>query len=136
MRKAFLPVLMASTLILLVSLLLLYSVIFFFPQMMEEYYNPVFRSNSFSTDILFYLHPFVLSVSLYWYWDRFKTAFTGSKIGRVFSTSMAYTIMAILPVLWITFSAINISFFMVITWLIYGAVQTFAAIFVFARFNP
>jgi hypothetical protein len=136
MKKAASPILIAGFLVLLVSLALLYSIIYLFPSLMEEYYNPVFRSSSFETDWLFYGHPFVLSISLYWFWDRFKTFFSGSPIQRGFQIALSYGIVAMLPVLWLTFSAINISFIMVGTWLAYGILQAFVAGLVFAKMNP
>lgn len=136
MKNVLSPILMAGMLVLLVSLALLYSIIYFLPNVMEEYYNPVFRSSSFSTDWLFYGHPFVLSISLYWFWDRFKTFFSGSFVWRAFEIALAYGIIAMLPVLWLTFSAIDISFIMVGTWLAYGIAQAFVAGLVFAKMNP
>jgi hypothetical protein len=136
MKKALFPILIASLLVLLVSLSILYGMIYLFPSVMDEYYNPVFRSSSFETDWLFYAHPFILSISLYWFWDRFKTFFNGSSAWRAFEVALAYAIIAMLPVLWLTFSAINISFIMVATWLIYGIVQAFVAGLVFAKMNP
>jgi hypothetical protein len=135
MKKAT-PILIAGFLVLLVSLVLLYSIIYLLPTMMEEYYNPVFRSSSFATDWLFYAHPFVLSISLYWFWERFKNFLNGSIIWRAFEIALVYGIIAMLPVLWLTFSAIDISFVMVATWLAYGILQAFVAGLVFARMNP
>jgi hypothetical protein len=135
MKKAT-PILIAGFLVLLVSLALLYSIIYLLPTAMEEYYNPVFRSSSFSTDWLFYAHPFVLSISLYWFWDRFKSFLNGSIIWRAFEIALVYGIIAMLPVLWLTFSAIDISFIMAATWLAYGILQAFVAGLVFARMNP
>jgi len=136
MKKAILPILMAGTAVLLVSLVLLYSVIYMFPTMMEEYYEQIFRSSSFQTDWMFYAHPFVLSISLYWFWDRFKSLLNGSFVWRAIEISLIFCVIAMLPVLWLTFSAINISFLMVITWLGYGALQAFVAGLVFAKQIP
>lgn len=136
MKKAISPILIAGFLVLLVSLMLLYSIIYLLPTQMEEYYNPVFRSSSFSTDWLFYAHPFVLSISLYWFWDRFKASIAGSLLHRAFQIALVYGIIAMLPVLWLTFSAIDISFIMVATWLSFGILQAFVAGLVFAKMNP
>jgi len=136
MKKAISPILIAGFLVLLVSLTLLYSIIYLLPTVMEEYYNPVFRSSSFSTDWLFYAHPFVLSISLYWFWDRFKTTIAGSLLQRAFQIALVYGIIAMLPVLWLTFSAIDISFIMVATWLSFGILQALVAGLVFAKMNP
>jgi len=135
MKKAS-PILIAGLLVLLVSLALLYSFIYLLPSIMDEYYNPVFRSSSFQTDWLFYAHPFVLSISLYWFWDRFKTTIKGSLTQRAFQISLAFGIIAMLPVLWLTFSAVDISLIMVATWTAYGILQAFVAGLVFAKMSP
>lgn len=135
MKKAS-PILIAGFLVLLVSLALLYSFIYLLPSIMDEYYNPVFRSSSFKTDWLFYAHPFVLSISLYWFWDRFKTTINGSLTQRAFQISLAFGIIAMFPVLWLTFSAVDISLIMVATWLAYGILQAFVAGLVFAKMSP
>ena len=136
MKKALSPILLAGFVILLVSLSLLYAVIYLIPSVMDEYYNPVFRSSSFATDWLFYAHLFVLSISLYWFWHRFKPYFVGSVVFRALQVSLVYGVIAMLPVLWLTFSAIDISFIMVATWLMYGIFQSFVAGLVFAKLSP
>ncbi len=136
MNKNISSILLAGLVVLLVSVALLYIAIFFFPLLMEEYYNAVFRSSSFETDWLFYAHPFVLSAGLYWFWDRFKGILSGSFIIRAVKVAFTYGAVAILPVLWLTFSAIDISFMMVITWLVYGIVQAMIATLVFAWRHP
>jgi hypothetical protein len=50
--------------------------------------------------------------------------------------ALAYGIVALLPVLWLTFSAIDISWQMVMTWLLYGILQAFIAGIIFAKINP
>lgn len=136
MKKDITSILIAGLLVLATSLSILYIAIFFFPSMMEEYYNAVFRSSSFETDWLFYVHPFLLSASLKWFWDRSKSLFSGPLLLRAAEAALTYGMVAMLPVLWLTFSAIDISFIMVFTWLVYGVIQAFIAGIVFARMNP
>ncbi len=136
MKNTAITILAAGFLVLIVSLALLYSIIYFFPTLMEEYYNPVFRSNSFKTDWLFYVHPFVLSWALSWFWDRCKGLFSGSVLLRAAEVALAYAAVAMVPVLWLTFSALDISGLMVLTWLAYAIVQSFFAALVFAKLNP
>jgi uncharacterized membrane protein len=136
MKRDITSVLIAGLSVLLASLALLYIAISFFPTIMEEYYNAVFRSSSFETDWLFYVHPFVLSAGLKWFWERFKGLFGGSMLVRAAQVSVVYGAVAILPVLWLTFSAIDISIIMVITWLAYGIVQALVACTVYAKMNP
>jgi hypothetical protein len=136
MKKDISSIVLAGLSVLLVSIALLYSAIAFFPNIMEEYYNSVFRASSFETDWLFFAHPFVLAIALKWFWKRYKDAFEGSLIVRALEVALAYGIVAMVPVLWLTFSAIDISFLMVFTWLIYGIIQAFVAGLIFAKMNP
>ncbi len=132
MTRSFISGLIAGALVLVASLLLMYGCIYLFPGLMEEYYNSVFRSSSFSTDWLFYVHPFVLSGALLWFWERYKTTFVGGAVAKAVEVSLVYGVVAMLPVLLLTFSAINVSFTMVLTWFFYGIVQAALAGWVFA----
>ncbi|MBX2963998.1 MAG: hypothetical protein KF687_15910 [Cyclobacteriaceae bacterium] len=136
MKNYLLSIILSGILVLLFSMVMLYTAIFFFPTLMEEYYNAVFRSSSFETDWLFYAHPFVLSFALRWFWERYKDIFTGGVVMRAIEVALVYGIVAMLPVLWLTFSAIDISFVMIFTWLVYGIIQAFIAGIVFASMKP
>ena len=136
MKKTTTAILAAGFSVLMVSLAMLYTVIYFFPNLMDEYYNPVFRSNSFSMDLLFYVHPFVLCWALNWFWTRYEGVFSGSLLLKALELALVYAVVAMVPVLWLTFSALNISAVMVLTWLAYGIAQAFVAGLVFAKLNP
>jgi hypothetical protein len=136
MKTSYTTILIAGFTVLIASILLLYVFVYMFPGLMEEYYNPVFRASSFKTDWLFYAHPFVLSFALSWFWEQYKALFNGSLFMRAFQVGLAYAAVAMLPVLWLTFSAIDISVIMVLTWLFYGMVQAFIAGIVFAKRSP
>ncbi len=129
-------ILLAGVLVLIVSVGILYGSITFFPALMEEYYNSVFRSNSFTTDLLFYVHPFILSAAMFWFWEITKELFTGSLLIRAYKVGVSYGLIAMVPVLWLTFSAIDVSPLMVFTWVAYGVLQAFIACLVFAKRNP
>jgi hypothetical protein len=130
--KNFVTILLAGVTVLIVSVGLLFGMISFFPALIEEYYSPVFRSNSFNTDWLFYLHPFVLSAAFFWFWNRYKEELINSTgIVRALKASFTYGLVAMAPVLLLTFSAIDISVFMVLTWLVYGILQALLASLVF-----
>lgn len=129
-------ILLAGILVLIVSIGLLYGSITFFPVLMDEYYNSVFRSNSFTTDLLFYVHPFILSAAMFWFWEITKELFTGSLLIRAYKVGVSYGLIAMVPVLWLTFSAIDVSPLMVFTWVAYGVLQAFIACLVFAKRNP
>jgi hypothetical protein len=129
--KNFVTILLAGATVLIVSVGLLYGLISFFPVLIEEYYSPVFRSNSFNTDWLFYLHPFVLSAAILWFWNRSKELIVETGVTKALKVSLTYGLVAMAPVLLLTFSAIDISVFMVVTWLVYGILQALLACMVF-----
>ena len=49
---------------------------------------------------------------------------------------LMYALVATLPAMWITFSAINISVEMVLTWFLYGLFQAIISGLILARLNP
>ncbi len=135
MKKALIAGFTAGVVLLLLSLGMIYLSIYLFPKMTEEYFSPVFRVSG-KVDGLFYIHPFVVSFALKWFWERYKGLFTGPVLLRAIEVALVYGVVAMLPVLWLTFSAIDISLQMVITWFIYGVVQAFVAGIIFAKLNP
>jgi hypothetical protein len=135
MKKIVVSVATSTLVLTVLGAVMLFGAIQFLPQLMEEYFSPVFRPSG-QSDWFFYVHPLILSIALKWFWERYKNLFTGPLWVRALEVSLVYSIVALLPVLWITFSAIDISFAMVITWLVYGLVQSFAAGLVFAKLNP
>jgi len=113
----------------------LYVAVRFFPAFFVEYNNPLFNSTG-SRDILFYMHPFIISFALAWFWDRFKGMFKGMFIIRGVEFGLVYSIIALLPVMWISFSALDITVTMVSSWFAYGLAQAIIAGLVFAKLNP
>jgi len=136
MKKVLIAGFTAGIIVLIASLGMLYLSIYLFPQMTEEYFSQVFRISSAKTDWLFYTHPFILSFALKWFWERYKQLFDGHVILRAVEVALVYGIVAMIPVLWLTFSAIDVSLGVVATWLIYGITQAFIAGLVFAKLNP
>jgi hypothetical protein len=132
MTKDFTTVVLAGIAVLAASLIALYGSLFLFPTMMEEYYSEVFRDSSFNATWLFYVHPFLLSAGLKWVWERGKDSFEGPMLARAVRVGLVYTAVAIVPVLWLTFSAMNISLILVFTWVIYGMLQSMVACVVFS----
>lgn len=132
MKKDYATIFMAGLAVLAFSVSMLYATVFLIPGMLEEYYNDVFRSSSWKTDWLFYAHPFVLTFALKWLWDRNPDLFTGSVVVKAFTLGTTYALVALVPVMILTFSAIEISLLMVITWIVYGFAQATVAGTVFA----
>jgi hypothetical protein len=95
----------------------------------------LFNSNG-SRDVLFYLHAFIISFALSWFWDRFKVLFKGTFLMRGLEFGVVYAIIALLPVMWISFSSLDITVVMVVSWFLYGLAQAIIAGLVFAKINP
>jgi len=134
MKKILLSGAVAGLVLLLMSILMLNAAIMMFPQTFEEYYNDTFNMNG-QRDIFFYIHPFILSFGLAWFWQRFKDMFKGNFIVRGFELGLVFALVALLPSMWITYSAIAVSFTVVGTWFVYGIVQTCIAGMIFGKLN-
>jgi hypothetical protein len=135
MKKVLRAGLIAGVILFIVSYGGLFLTIKFFPQLFLAYNNPLFNSDG-SRDVLFYLHAFIISFALSWFWDRFKGLFSGSFFLRGLEFGSVYGVVALLPVMWITFSSLDITLVMVISWFLYGLFQAIIAGIVFAKINP
>lgn len=136
MQKVIVNGLIAGVVLLIVSVGILFVSIRIFPAMMEEYYDTdVFRGGG-TKAMLYYVHPFILALALSWFWERFKGLFKGSFIFRGLELGLVYGLVAVLPTMWITFSAINVSEMMVLSWWVYGVVQATVVGLIMAKLNP
>jgi hypothetical protein len=134
MKKILFSGLIAGAILFILSYGGLFLAVRFFPALFVEYNNPLFNSDG-SRDILFYLHAFIISFALSWFWDRFKGLFIGPTILRGLEFGLVYSFVALLPVMWITFSALDITVLMVVSWFVYGLVQAVVAGLIFAKMN-
>lgn len=135
MKKVLFSGLIAGILLFVLSYGGLFLAVKFFPNLFIEYNNPLFNSDG-SRDVLFYLHAFIISFSLSWFWDRFKGLFGGGVILRGLEFGFVYSMVSLLPVMWITFSSLDITVLMVLSWYFYGFIQAIIAGLVFAKTNP
>ena len=135
MKKILISGLIAGCILFILSYGGLFLAVRFFPRLFVEYNNPLFNSDG-NRDILFYLHAFIISLALSWFWDRFKSLFKGSLVLRGLEFGFVYSIIALLPVMWISFSALDITIVMVSSWFVYGLSQAIVAGIVFAKINP
>jgi hypothetical protein len=135
MKKFLLKGFIAGAVLLGFSYAALYLAVTFFPSLAEQYYDPVF---SFEGDkaILYFVHPFVLSFALAWFWKRFKSLFHGPFWWRGMEMGMVYGLIATLPAMWITYSSLTISLGLVFSWLIYGVLQAMLVGIIFAKISP
>ncbi|WP_026898171.1 hypothetical protein [Daejeonella oryzae] len=135
MKKILISGLIAGITLFILSYGGLFLAVQFFPSLFIEYNNPLFNSDG-SRDILFYLHAFVISMALSWFWDRFKILFKGPAILRGFEFGLVYAIVSLLPAMWITFSSLDITFTMILSWFLFGLMQAIVAGLIFAKTNP
>lgn len=135
MKKIIFPGLIVGAILFILSYGSLYLGIRLFPSLFLDYNNPLFNSDG-KRDVLFYMHAFVISFALSWFWARFKGLFNGSFILRGLEFGSVYALVALLPVMWITFSAMDITELMVLSWFLYGFAQAIIAGILFAKFNP
>ncbi|MFY8004239.1 MAG: hypothetical protein ACOVNR_05325 [Chitinophagaceae bacterium] len=135
MKKILISGALAGVVLSIISYGGLFLAIQFFPQLFVEYNNPLFNSDG-SRDALFYAHAFVISFALSWIWERFKSLFKGNMILRGLEFGIVYGLTALVPVMWISFSAMDITVTMVGSWLLYGLIQSTVAGILFAKINP
>jgi len=135
LKKIILSGLVAGIALLILSVLGLYMTIWFFPDLAIQYFDPTFNSQS-DRVMLFYFHPFVISMALSWFWSRFKGILTGSFISRGIEFGIIYVLVAAFPMMWLIYSAINVSLGMVATWLLLALGQGIVTGLVFEKMNP
>ncbi|MBK9336416.1 MAG: hypothetical protein IPM98_07430 [Lewinellaceae bacterium] len=135
MQKLLIKGFAAGAILLALSYAALWVLVNFFPDMAEQYYNPIFDMEGDKT-YLYFLHPFILSFALAWFWRRFKSLFHGPFWWRGMEMGLVYGLVATLPSMWITFSSLSVSFALVITWLLYGIFQAVVVGIVYAKISP
>ena len=135
MKKILITGLIAGCALFILSYGGLFLAIRFFPSVFMEYNNPLFNSNG-NRDVLFYMHAFIISFALSWFWERFKGLFKGAFIIRGLEFGFVYSIIALLPVMWMSFSALDITATTVFSWFVYGLIQAIIAGVLFAKINP
>src|SRR5215217_1921162 len=135
MKKVLTSGLIVGIILFIVSYGGLYLTIKFIPGLFVAYNNPLFNSDG-SRNLLFYMHAFIISFALSWFWERFKSLFHGNFIIRGLEFGVVYALVALLPVMWITFSSLDITFVIVLSWFFYGLMQALVAGVLFAKINP
>ncbi|MEZ5048024.1 MAG: hypothetical protein R2766_00085 [Saprospiraceae bacterium] len=124
----------AGIIISITSYAFLYFMINVFPSIFIDYLNPMFNSDG-SRDLYYYLHGFVLGISLAIFWLGFRrTGNRGFFINGI-EFALMYACVALIPVLWVTYSAMDVTFTMILSWLIYGTTQAFIGAMVFTALD-
>jgi len=135
MKKIVKSGLVAGIVLLVLSVTALYLTLWLLPGLAVEYFNPAFESQE-SRIMIYYIHPFIISLALSWFWQRFKGVLTGSFISRGIEFGLIYTLVATFPMMWLIYSALSVSLEMVATWLVLALLQGIAAGLVFEKTNP
>ncbi len=135
MKLIALKVLISGVILLIISYLALFLMVKLVPSLAEQYYDPMFSLEG-NKSWMFFIHPFIISFALAWFWMRFKTLFHGNLITRGIEVGLFYGLIAILPSMWMIYSAFNVTLLMVISWGIYGIIQAVIAAIISARLNP
>ncbi len=135
MKKVLTSGLIAGVILFILSYGGLYLSIQFFPELFLEYNYPLFNSDG-GRDVFFYTHAFVLSLALSVLWQRFKEVFKGKIVLRGLEFGLTYAFLALFPIMWICYSALDITLITVTTWFLYGLFQATIAGIVFAKTNP
>ena len=134
MKKIISSGFVASIVLLLFAYLCLLVMPILLPKVAEEYYNPAFVNDE-SRNLLYYVHPVFLAFGLAWFWNRFKTLLKGNALMQGIEMALIYVAIATIPSLLITFSAIDVSFLTIISWLVYGFFQALIAGIIFSRMH-
>ncbi len=135
MKRTIFSGLVAGAVLLILSIVSLYATIWFFPGVAAQYYDPAFDTQA-GRYMIYYAHPFVIALALSWFWDRFKGVLTGSFLTKGIEFGFVYALIAIFPVMWLIYSAMNVSLALVTTWWVFGLLQGLFAGLVFEKLNP
>lgn len=135
MKKFLIKGILAGAVLLVLSYGALYLMVMFFPALAEQYYDPIFNFDG-DKAVLYFMHPFILSFALAWFWRRFKGLFHGPFWWRGIELGLVYGLIATFPAMWIIFSSLAISLGLVISWLLYGVFQAIVVGIIFAKISP
>ena len=114
--------LIAGIILLLINFGGLFITINFFPALADEYFSPAFDMEGYK-GVLFFLHPFVVSFALAWFWKRFRKILQGNFWMKGIELGLAYGFIAVFPSMWMILSAFDVSLLLVISWFIHGLIQ-------------
>jgi len=127
--------LLAGIVLLFLSIAGLYVTLWFFPSLAIQYFDPAF-ANEGGRYMLYFLHPFIIGIALSWFWSRFKGVLKGSFITRGVEFGLIYGMVATFPMMWLIYSAMNVSLELVATWFVLALIQGLIAGLVFEKMNP
>lgn len=133
-KKIVVSGLVTGSVLLVLSILGLYGTIWVFPSLAVQYFSPAFDTQS-ERAVLYFIHPFVAGLAFAWFWDRCKGMLKGSFLGRGIEFGVLYWLVAVFPMMWLIYSAIDVSLPLVLSWLIFGLIQGVAAGLLLEKMN-
>jgi hypothetical protein len=135
MKKIIISGLVAGVVLLILSVTGLYITSYIFPNIAMQYFDPAFDAES-GRIMFYYIHPFIISLALSWFWSRFKDVLKGSFITRGIEFGLIYVIVATFPMMWLIYSAMSVSLLIVATWFVLALVQAVIAGLILEKMNP
>jgi len=135
MGKIVVSGLVAGCVLLILSILGLYVITWVLPGIAVQYFDPVYDRQS-DRWLLYYLHPFIISMALSWFWTRVKSILTGSFLSKGIEFGLIYVLVAILPMMWLIYSSMNVSIEMVASWTAFSLFVGVIAGLIFEKMNP
>jgi len=135
MKKIITSGIVTGIILLIFSEIGLHLTLLMFPCIAVEYFDPAFDTES-GKATLYYLHPFIISMALSWFWTRFKGVLTGGFITRGVEFGVIYVLIATLPMIWLIYASMNVSLAIIATWFILALIQAVVAGLVFEKMNP
>jgi hypothetical protein len=136
MKKVLVPGLVAAIGMIAAIMVLGYLSNLLFPSVKAEYESTtMFRPWSDPLMYLYFIQPFLLSISLTWGWDKIKNLFHGGLGRKAFNLTLVYMIMASLPGMLMTISSFQVSALMTLTWTISSFFQVWIAALIFIRMS-
>jgi len=135
MKKILLPGIVIGIVTFIIGMLLTFLFGAIIPGLTDEYSSSCFRAIDDPLMMLFYLYPLILGIALAWFWDKAKSLYKGSSSQRALKLAWTYFIIATIPGMYISYTSFEVSFMMVLTWLIGGFINAFVAGLILTKMN-
>lgn len=127
--------LIAGIAMLLVMVIVSYGFMFLFPQVSEEYSTELFREWSEPLSYLFYLHPIILGLIMSWVWGLVSITMKGNEITKAVNFTLVFFLIAQIPGMFISYTTMNISLLMLMSWMLPNFTQIFAGSLILSHMN-
>ncbi|MFA6131525.1 MAG: hypothetical protein WC702_00450 [Patescibacteria group bacterium] len=134
MKKILLSGLVAGIVMLVIAVALSFAWQFIFPSVALEYATPLFRPWSDPLMSLIFVCPLLTGFFLAWIWSMVKGCHQGSASKKVLLFATGWTIFSFLGI-FMTYSCFQMSFLMMLTWVLSSATQYYFGTWVLIKMN-